>query len=135
MGLRAWVVSGLLLAGTVIPAAASTTVTRVLYKAPDQDLPAWLEPLVLKLAELDTQRFQLEVYQGDGQGDGSWLVRVLELPEGDEAYRTLEQVYFFTHAESGKPLAAKEVTFEPQGAKWKKKLFRLVQRDERALKP
>jgi hypothetical protein len=73
-----------------------------------------------------------EVYALDGQ----FLARYVMLPEGQEAFREIEQVFLFASDARRKPLEVKpaEIQFEPQSALWKGKAWVLADRRE-LLKP
>lgn len=89
--------------------------------------PDWLRSKSHASAWVDTRHYLYEAYAGP---EGQWLVRYVMLPEGDEAFREIEQTFLFTSDARRKPftLKAGEVQFEPRGAMWKKQGFVLVDR-------
>lgn len=94
--------------------------------------PAWLRAASHTVASVDCQHYLYEVYAFDGQ----FLARYVMLPEGQEAYREIEQVFLFTTDPKRKPRELKpaELQFDPQAALWKGKAWLLVDRRE-LLKP
>ena len=78
-------------------------------------------------AEVDTRHYLYEAYSGSGD---QWLVRYVMLPEGNEAYRDIEQVFIFGPDPKKKPKSLKpdEVQYEPRSATWKDRSFVLVDR-------
>ena len=89
--------------------------------------PAWLFDASHAIAAVDTRHYSYEVYAGP---KGQWLVRYLMLPEGDEAFREIEQTFLFGSDPKQKPREVNptEVTFDVQSATWKKQDFKLVDR-------
>ena len=89
--------------------------------------PAWLFDAAHAVASVDTRHYSYEAYAGP---KAQWLVRFLMLPEGDEAFREIEQTFLFTSDPKQKPreVLPAEVTFDVQSATWKKQLFNLVDR-------
>ena len=59
--------------------------------------PAWLRKVSHAAADPDCRHYVYEAYAGRDH----WLVRYVMLPEGDEAFRDLEQVFLY-------PRSAKE---------------------------
>ena len=92
--------------------------------------PDWLRKASHAVADPDCRHYLYEAYAGRDR----WLVRYVMLPEGDEAFRDIEQVFLYPRSarEDGarKPtlIAPSEVTVEPSGARWKGEVFRLVDR-------
>ena len=89
--------------------------------------PSWLRGRSHAEAWVDTQHYIYEAYAGP---DGQWLARYILLPEGQEAFREIEQVFLFTSNERKKPvrLNVADLQVEPRAAKWKNRLFTLVDR-------
>lgn len=89
--------------------------------------PAWLFNASHGIAAVDTRHYSYEVYAGPG---GQWLVRFLMLPEGNEAFREIEQAFLFASEPEHKPLEVNptEVTFDTHSSIWKKQVFHLVDR-------
>ena len=89
--------------------------------------PTWLFEASHAVAAVDTRHYSYEVYAGPKT---QWLVRFLMLPEGDEAFREIEQTFLYTSDPKSKPreIVPAEVTFEVQSATWKKQVFNLVDR-------
>ena len=89
--------------------------------------PAWLRAASHAIAAVDTRHYIYEVYAGPKD---QWLVRYLMLPDGDEAFRELEQAFLFGPDPKQKPLELKlaEVSFDARAATWKKTPFTLVDR-------
>jgi hypothetical protein len=77
--------------------------------------PAWLRGAVHERAQLDTWNYIYEVYESlEGRG---WLVRFVQLPEGSEKVRQMEQVFWVQGDHQIKVLAAKEIEFNPEDAR------------------
>jgi len=91
--------------------------------------PEWLRTASLAAAAVDTRHYIYEVYAGPKD---QWLVRYLMLPEGDEAFREIEQAFLFGPDPKKKPqeLKPSEPVYESRSATWKKTLFLLVDRRE-----
>ena len=89
--------------------------------------PAWLRARSHQCAWVDTRHYLYEAYAGP---EGQWLVRYILLPDGNEAFREIEQAFLFQSDEKKKPvrLNCAEVQVEPRSAKWKKLEFILVDR-------
>jgi hypothetical protein len=89
--------------------------------------PVWLRAKSHACASVDTRHYLYEAYAGP---EGQWLVRYVMLPEGEEAFREIEQAFLFRSEEKIKPVAIKpsELEIEPRSAKWKKLAFKLVDR-------
>lgn len=92
--------------------------------------PGWLRKASHAAADPDCRHYVYEAYAGKDH----WLVRYVMLPEGDEAFRDLEQVFLYPRSakEDGprKPMLIppSDVTVEPSDARWKGEVFRLVDR-------
>jgi hypothetical protein len=80
------------------------------------------------VADVDCRHYMYEVYAFDGQ----YLARYVMLPEGQEAFREIEQVFLFTSDPKRRPKELKpaEIQFEPLEARWKGKAWLLVDRRE-----
>lgn len=89
--------------------------------------PEWLRSTSSALAFTDTQHYTYEAYAG---GDDQWLVRYVMLPEGNEAYREIEQVFLFGKDPKKKPREIKpsEIQYDARKAVWKGHAFALVDR-------
>ena len=89
--------------------------------------PAWLRLDSHVLADPDCRHYGYEVYAGDTQ----WLVRYVMFPEEREEFREIEQVFLFPK-EKGRAKVERilpaELQIEPQAARWKGRVFRLVDR-------
>lgn len=92
--------------------------------------PAWLRSVSHATAFVDTQHYLYEVYAAPVGGDATWIVRYLMFPEGNEAFREIEQVFLFDNNPKHKPKTLKptEVILESKSAGWKGKAFKLVDR-------
>lgn len=92
--------------------------------------PSWLRVASHAAADPDCRHYLYEAYAGKDH----WLVRYVMLPEADEAFRDIEQVFLYPRGagEAGPrkptPVAPADVTVEPSGARWKGETFRLVDR-------
>lgn len=92
--------------------------------------PDWLRRASHAAADPDCRHYVYEAYAGKDH----WLVRYVMLPEGDEAFRDLEQVFLYPRSAKDdglrKPtlIPPSDVTVEPSGARWKGEVFRLVDR-------
>ena len=91
--------------------------------------PDWLRRASHAAADPDCRHYLYEAYAGKDH----WLARYVMLPEGDEAFRDIEQVFLYPRGAAGdapKPTVLKpaEVIVEPTGARWKGEAFRLVDR-------
>ena len=92
--------------------------------------PGWLRKASHAAADPDCRHYVYEAYAGKDH----WLVRYVMLPEGDEAFRDLEQVFLYPRSAKGdgprKPtlIPPSDVTVEPSDARWKGEVFRLVDR-------
>jgi hypothetical protein len=91
--------------------------------------PEWLRKTSHDLAAVDTAHYIYEVYAGPGD---QWLVRYVMLPEGDEAFRDIEQVLIFTGDRTRKPRTVNptEVTFTVTTAALKAVVYQLVDHRE-----
>lgn len=89
--------------------------------------PVWLFNASHAIAAVDTRHYSYEVYAGP---KGQWLVRFLMLPEGNEAFREIEQAFLFASDPEHKPQEVNpaEVIFDTQSSTWKKQVFNLVDR-------
>ena len=89
--------------------------------------PEWLRASSHAVASIDTRHYIYEVYAGPMN---QWLVRYLMLPEGDEAFREVEQAFLFGADPQKKPIELKlnELNFDAKSATWKKTPFALVDR-------
>lgn len=95
--------------------------------------PAWLRPASHAVAMVDTRHYLYEVYGATDAEDpriSQWIVRYVMLPEGNEAFRELEQVFLFDGNPKHKPkdLKPSELMIEPKDATWKKAKYKLVDR-------
>ena len=95
--------------------------------------PGWLRPTSHAAASVDTRHYLYEVYGAladDDPQDTQWIVRYVMLPEGNEAFRELEQIFLFDSNPNHKPklLKPSEILIDPQDAIWKKIKFKLVDR-------
>ncbi|HEX9082599.1 MAG TPA: hypothetical protein VF768_09990 [Holophagaceae bacterium] len=91
--------------------------------------PEWLRRLSHAAADPDCRHYVYEAYASDRH----WMTRYVMLPEGDEAFRDIEQVFLFPRpGDAPKPtqIAPAQVSFEPSAAHWKGEAFRLVDRRE-----
>ena len=88
--------------------------------------PAWLRGRSHEIAAVDCQHYMYEAYALEGQ----FLARYVMLPEGQEAFREIEQVFLFTSDPGKKPKEIKpdQIQFNPQSAEWKGKTWILVDR-------
>ena len=89
--------------------------------------PAWVRLESHALADPDCRHYAYEVYAGDTQ----WLVRYVMFPEEREEFREIEQVFLFPKVKGkGKVerVAPAELQIEPLAARWKGRVFRLVDR-------
>lgn len=91
--------------------------------------PEWLRQASHAAADPDCRHYLYEVYAGKDH----WLVRYVMLPEGEEAFREIEQVFLYargTGSPARKPtvLRPADIVVEPAGARWKGESFRLVDR-------
>lgn len=89
--------------------------------------PEWLRAASHGVAAVDTRHYIYEAYAGP---KGQWLVRYLMLPESDEAFREIEQVFLFSSDPAKKPVELKpaDLSFEAKAATWKKTPCPLVDR-------
>ncbi|WP_243304728.1 hypothetical protein [Geothrix oryzisoli] len=89
--------------------------------------PAWVRLDSHVLADPDCRHYGYEVYAGDTQ----WLVRYVMFPEAREEFREIEQVFLFP-MQKGKgkvePVAPADLQIEPLAARWKGRVFKLVDR-------
>ncbi|MBL0212016.1 MAG: hypothetical protein IPQ13_14065 [Holophagaceae bacterium] len=101
--------------------------------------PSWLRAASHAVALVDTRHYLYEAY-GSADAEDSrlsqWIVRYVMLPEGNEAFRELEQVFLFDGNPKRKPkeLKPSEVLVEPQDATWKKVKYKLVDRRDLVVK-
>lgn len=91
--------------------------------------PGWLRKASHAAADPDCRHYVYEAYAGKDH----WLVRYVMLPEGDEAFREIEQVFLYPRgaagpAPKGRAVPPAELTVDPSGARWRGELFRLVDR-------
>ncbi len=92
--------------------------------------PGWLRKASHAAADPDCRHYVYEAYAGKDH----WLVRYVMLPEGDEAFRDLEQVFLYPRsAKEGGPrkptlIPPSDVTVEPSDVRWKGEVFKLVDR-------
>lgn len=89
--------------------------------------PDWVRLESHALADPDCRHYAYEVYVGETQ----WLVRYVMFPEEREEFREIEQVFLFPKVKGkGKAerVAPAELQIEPLAARWKGRLFRLVDR-------
>ncbi|GLH70467.1 hypothetical protein GETHPA_20000 [Geothrix rubra] len=91
--------------------------------------PGWLRKASHAAADPDCRHYVYEAYAGKDR----WLVRYVMLPEGDEAFREIEQVFLYPRVTSGpvpkgRAIPPAELTVDPAGARWQGELFRLVDR-------
>lgn len=95
--------------------------------------PEWLRAASHAVALVDTRHYLYEVY---GMGEAAdprspqWIVRYVMLPEGNEAYREIEQVFLFDGDPKHKPksLNPGDLMVEPRHATWKSVQYKLVDR-------
>src|SRR5512140_2660642 len=89
--------------------------------------PDWLRLDSHALADPDCRHYGYEVYAGDTE----WLVRYVMFPEEREDFREIEQVFLYPR-EKGKAKVGRivpaELQIEPLAARWKGRIFRLVDR-------
>jgi len=92
--------------------------------------PDWLRAASHAHAAVDTRHYLYEVYAQAGGSDAQWLVRYVMLPEDNEAYREIEQVFLYGPDSKKKPKELKpaELAYEPRSATWKGRAFVLVDR-------
>ena len=95
--------------------------------------PAWLRAASHSVAFVDTRHYLYEVYGSPEAVDprsAQWIVRYVMLPEGNEAFRDLEQVFLFDANPKHRPkdLKPSEIIVAPNEATWKKVKFKLVDR-------
>lgn len=90
--------------------------------------PAWLRAASHAVAAVDCQHYLYEAYVSDGQ----YLARYVMLPEGNEAFREIEQVFLFTADPKRKPVELKpaDLVFNPDSAQWKGRTWVLADRRE-----
>lgn len=101
--------------------------------------PSWLRSASHAVALVDTRHYLYEVYgstEGDDPRASQWIVRYVMLPEGNEAFRELEQIFLFDGNPKHKPkeLKPSELLVEPQDATWKKVKYKLVDRRDLMVK-
>ncbi len=95
--------------------------------------PPWLRAASHSIALVDTRHYLYEVYGKAENADprnAQWIVRYVMLPEGNEAFRELEQIFLFDGDPKHKPkdLKPSEIMIEPMDATWKKVKYKLVDR-------
>lgn len=94
--------------------------------------PPELRALSHKQAMVDTEHYLYEAYAADPEEakGGPWLVRYVLLPEVNESFREIEQIFLFAPNLAKKPRALRldEVQVENGLIRWKGKTFRLVDR-------
>lgn len=97
--------------------------------------PAWLRATSHAAAFVDTRHYLYEAYAAAAGTESKWIVRYVMLPEGNEAFREIEQVFLFDGNPKHKPknLKPAEITFDPQRAVWKNTSFNLVDRRDLAV--
>jgi len=92
--------------------------------------PDWLRKVSHAVADPDCRHYLYEAYAGKDH----WLVRYVMMPEADEAFRDIEQVFLYPQGvregrtPKGAILLPTEVTIDPTGARWRGEAFRLVDR-------
>ena len=101
--------------------------------------PTWLRAASHAVAFVDTRHYLYEVYgaaDAVDPRDAQWIVRYIMLPEGNEAFREIEQVFLFDGNPKHKPkdLKPSELLVEPQEATWKKVKYKLVDRRDLMVK-
>lgn len=95
--------------------------------------PAWLRAASHAAAFVDTRHYLYEVYGSVDAADlrdAHWIVRYVMFPEGNEAFRELEQVFLFDGNSKHKPkeLKPSELEVDPKGATWRRAKYKLVDR-------
>lgn len=95
--------------------------------------PSWLRAASHAVALVDTRHYLYEVYGMTEAGDprnAQWIVRYVMFPEGNEAFRELEQIFLFDGNPKHKPKDLKpgEIMIEPMDATWKRVKYKLVDR-------
>lgn len=89
--------------------------------------PSWLRLESHALADPDCRHYAYEAYAGGTQ----WLVRYVMFPEDREGFREIEQVFLYP-MEKGKakvePIAPADIQVDALAARWKGRIFRLVDR-------
>jgi hypothetical protein len=95
--------------------------------------PAWLRAASHAVAFVDTRHYLYEVYgstDADEPRISQWIVRYIMLPEGNEAFREIEQVFLFDGNPKHKPkgINPSEMMVDPKEATWKKVKYKLVDR-------
>lgn len=95
--------------------------------------PDWLRAKSHAAALVDTRHYLYEVYGATDAEDprrSQWIVRYVMLPEGNEAFRELEQVFLFDGNPKHKPKVLKpdEISIDPKAATWKQAKYKLVDR-------
>lgn len=92
--------------------------------------PEWLRAASHAHAAVDTRHYLYEVYAPSAGSDEQWLVRYVMLPEDNEAYREIEQVFLYGSDIRRKPREIKpaEVQYDPRSAAWKGRAYVLVDR-------
>lgn len=95
---------------------------------PAQPPPGWLREASHGAAAVDCRHYMYEAYALEGR----YLARYVMLPEGNEAYREIEQVFLIEADPRRKPTAlqASEVQFDPESARWQGRTWTLVDRRE-----
>ena len=89
--------------------------------------PSWLRLESHVLADPDCRHYGYEVYAGDTQ----WLVRYVMFPEDREAFREIEMVFLYPKGRErskAEPVAPTDLQIDPLAARWKGRVFRLVDR-------
>lgn len=89
--------------------------------------PAWLRLESHALADPDCRHYEYEVYAGETR----WLVRYVMFPEAREEFREIEQVFLYPRGKGpskGERIAPAELQIEPRAARWKGRVFQLVDR-------
>ncbi len=127
----------LFLAGLAVLAQSSEAEpdgARVAGKAPiwktDPAPPAWLRAQSHRMALVDTRHYLYEVYAATQGREPQWLVRYVMFPEGNEAFRELEQVFLFDGDPKHQPKTLKpgDLSNDTHSARWHNADFKLVDR-------
>jgi hypothetical protein len=93
--------------------------------------PAKLRALSHRIAWVDTRNYLYEAYAQEGSATPeAWITRYVMLPEGMEGFREAEQVFLFSADLEAKPVKLKleDIQVDATSLRWKKKVFRLVDR-------
>jgi len=87
---------------------------------------------------VDTEHYQYEAYAAEpADPKAAWMVRYLMLPEGNEGFREIEQVFLFGQDLTKKPkvLKPEELWVETDFVRWKGKVYKLVDRRDLTTRP